>query len=94
MGAREDLRAEADAEHRLVGFPERARERRLARQVGMVDVVERILRAAEHDQRVDSRQADAGRLVAEMRAQDAALRARLGERRCRPAQASSSDNSR
>jgi hypothetical protein len=54
VAARHELRAEADAEHRLVGLAESARERRLARQIGVVGIVERALRAAEKNERIEA----------------------------------------
>ncbi len=52
MAAGDELGTEADAEHRLVGLAEGARQRRDPRQIGMLVVVEGALLTAEHDEPV------------------------------------------
>ena len=54
VAARQNLGAEADSENRLVRIAEGASERRLALQIRMVLVVERILCAAQHDEGVEA----------------------------------------
>src|ERR1700676_1784752 len=50
VSARNQLRSEANAEHRLVRFAEFSRQRGDSRQIGMVNVVEGALPAAKDDQ--------------------------------------------